>query len=75
MHHRLVEILAEKKKEVARLKKSMPLKRDNNLPALRDFKAAISVPQKISLIAEIKFASPSAGLIREKTNPNSVGRI
>jgi indole-3-glycerol phosphate synthase len=75
MHHRLVEILAEKKKEVARLKKGMPLKRDNNLPALRDFKAAISVPQKISLIAEIKFASPSAGLIREKTDPISVGRI
>ena len=53
----------------------MPFKGDNNLPALRDFKAAISVPQRISLIAEIKFASPSAGLIREKTDPISVGRI
>ncbi|MGD8520802.1 MAG: indole-3-glycerol phosphate synthase TrpC [Desulfobacterales bacterium] len=75
MHHRLVEILAEKKNEVARLKMSMQFKSDNNLPALHDFKGAISVPQRISLIAEIKFASPSAGLIRDKTDPISIARI
>ena len=75
MHHRLVEILDEKKNEVARLKKSMPFNRDKERQPLRDFKAAISIPQKISLIAEIKFASPSAGLIRQKTDPISIGRI
>jgi indole-3-glycerol phosphate synthase len=61
MHHRLVEILDEKKNEVASLKRSMPFNRDKERQPLRDFKAAISIPQKISLIAEIKFASPSAG--------------
>jgi indole-3-glycerol phosphate synthase len=75
MHHQLVKILAEKKNEVAGLKRSMPFNRDNKRQPLRDFKAAISIPQKISLIAEIKFASPSAGLIRAKADPISIGRI
>jgi indole-3-glycerol phosphate synthase len=75
MHHRLKEILAEKKKEVASLKRIAAFKEHNNLSPLRDFKAAISVPHRISLIAEIKFASPSAGLIREKTDPTIMGRV
>jgi indole-3-glycerol phosphate synthase len=75
MHKRLSEILAEKKNEVARLKKAMPTEIDNDLPPLRDFKAAISLPERINLIAEIKFASPSAGRIRSKTDPVSIGRI
>ena len=75
MHKRLVAILAEKKNEVAQLKKSMPVKSDWDLPPMRDFKAAISAPQRISLIAEIKFASPSAGTIRQKTDPIPIGRI
>lgn len=75
MHRRLAQILAVKQSEVARLKKSLPLNREIDLPPLRDFKAAISVPQKIGLIAEIKFASPSAGLIREKADPSAIGRV
>jgi indole-3-glycerol phosphate synthase len=75
MHRQLSEILTEKRKEVARLKKALLLKRDGNLPPIRDFKAAICVPPKIRLIAEIKFASPSAGVIREQTDPIAIGRI
>jgi len=75
MHRRLAEILAEKKIEVARLKKSMPSEIDDNLPPIRDFKAAISTPGRINLIAEIKFASPSAGRIRPQTEPESIGKI
>ncbi|CAB1074713.1 Indole-3-glycerol phosphate synthase (EC [Olavius algarvensis Delta 1 endosymbiont] len=75
IHQRLTEILAEKKNEVARLKKSMPDEIDGSLPPIRDFKAAISAPGRINLIAEIKFASPSAGRIRPQTEPESIGKI
>jgi indole-3-glycerol phosphate synthase len=75
MHQKLREIIEEKKKEVARLKNVTLWGMDNDLPTLRDFRGAISTPGSINLIAEIKFASPSAGIIREKTEPNSIGRI
>ncbi|OGP50759.1 MAG: hypothetical protein A2Y79_04620 [Deltaproteobacteria bacterium RBG_13_43_22] len=76
MHSRLIEILEAKKQEVAQLKKkgiSSPGQRD--IPGIRDFKSAISKPGRINLIAEIKFASPSAGTIREKSNPMKIGQI
>ena len=73
MHQLLEQILQEKQKEVARLR-NMQVEGDNDLPPRRDFKAAISVPEKINLIAEIKFASPSAGLIRAKSDPVFIGR-
>ena len=75
MHHQLEKILEEKQNEVARLKKAMPLNMDHGVLPLRDFKAAISAPAKVNLIAEIKFASPSAGLIRQKTDPVTIGRV
>ncbi len=75
MHKRLAEILAEKKKEVTRLKKALPIESRRDLPPIRDFKASISVPRRINLIAEIKFASPSAGSIRPKANPISIGKM
>ena len=75
MHSRLVEILKEKKKEVARLKKNgIPSPPQPGIPVMRNFKSAISRPDRINLIAEIKFASPSAGHIREKSQPEGIGR-
>jgi len=75
MHKKLIEIIEEKKKEVARLKRDRIRHPDGEIPPLRDFRGAISRPGRINLIAEIKFASPSAGAIREKTDPASIGRI
>jgi len=75
MHQRLTEILGHKKDEVARLKRTESFQWDKEPLPLRDFKAAISIPKKISLIAEIKFASPSAGFFREKADPIPIGRI
>ncbi len=75
MHHRLIEILDRKKDEVAELRRVLPLREIHDLPPMRDFKTALSDPQKIGLIAEIKFASPSAGSIREKTDPVAIGQV
>ncbi len=75
MHKKLVEIIEQKKKEVVRLKQDGIVKPAGDILPLRDFKGAISRPGRINLIAEIKFASPSAGMIREKTDPALLGRI
>jgi indole-3-glycerol phosphate synthase len=76
MHPRLIEILEVKKQEVARLKRNgLSSVGQRDIPGIRDFKSAISQPGRINLIAEIKFASPSAGTIREKADPIKIGRI
>jgi indole-3-glycerol phosphate synthase len=76
MHLRLLEIIEEKKREVARLKaEGIAIPKEKNLPGIRDFKSAIARSGRINLIAEIKFASPSAGTIREKADPAGIGRI
>jgi indole-3-glycerol phosphate synthase len=75
MHHKLAKILVEKQKEVAALKANFPCSADSEPHPRRDFKAAIAAEDRINLIAEIKFASPSAGLISTGTDPVAFGRI
>lgn len=76
MHSRLIEILDEKQREVERLKKNgLPIENQAEGFEIRDFKSAISAPGRTSLIAEIKFASPSAGVIREKSDPLAIGKM
>ncbi len=76
MHSKMKEIVAHKQIEVEALKRrGVPALPKDELPPLRDFKTAISVPGRIGVIAEIKFASPSAGAIRERMDPCAIGRI
>ena len=74
MHAKLVEILEEKNKEVERLKKGrLALPEDHFSSGIRDFKKALT-SKGIGLIAEIKFGSPSQGIIREDSDPLAIGR-
>jgi indole-3-glycerol phosphate synthase len=79
INSRLIEILEEKRREVSVLQRSAVQMRAKGLgkggPSLRDFKGAISVKDRVALIAEIKFASPSAGPIRERTDPADIGKV
>jgi indole-3-glycerol phosphate synthase len=76
MHSKMKEIVAHKQTEVEALRKrGVPAAIKNDPPPLRDFKAAISMPDRIGVIAEIKFASPSEGELRGKMDPCAVGRI
>jgi len=74
----LDQILASKRKEIEERIKAVPLEevklRLAQAPAVRDFKQAISRPGKINLIAEIKKASPSAGVLRADFQPAEIAR-
>lgn len=69
----LSKILEQKKEEVGRLyEKGAP--EVQGPPSGRDFKGALSREGCVSLIAEIKYASPSAGVIREEADTVAIGR-
>jgi indole-3-glycerol phosphate synthase len=64
-------IISSKKDEVARLKKDRG-RFDGRSSSHRPFVAAIRQPGKLSVIAEIKKASPSKGVIRPDFDPVSI---
>jgi len=75
----LKEIILKKKERIALAKQALPeeelkLKAQTLTPA-RPFIEAINKPRQISLIAEIKKASPSQGLLRQDFNPAEIARI
>jgi indole-3-glycerol phosphate synthase len=74
VHSLLKQIVDHKRHEVARLKRE-GLPPEGETVGRRDFREAISVPGRTSVIAEIKFASPSAGTIREQSDPCVIGRL
>lgn len=74
MHKKLVEIIEQKKREISGLKNEGLPEVDFDIQPTRDFRSAISLPGRINLISEIKFASPSAGIIRDSANPAVIGR-
>ena len=75
MHKKLVEILEVKKREVERLKKAgHPAPISSGSEDRRDFEKALTSGGGIHLIAEIKFSSPSAGIIRGNSDPVAIGQ-
>lgn len=74
----LDEIVATKRREVEAARRRMPLEELEAQCAeavpVRDFRAALAGPGPIRLIAEIKKASPSAGLIRPDFDPIAIAR-
>jgi len=75
----LDKIVATKREEIARAKAETPeadLRRQlGDAPPVRDFFAALAGPRQISLIAEVKKASPSKGVIRADFDPVEIARI
>ncbi len=74
----LDEIVGYKRCEVARSKAEVPLEelkaRVADAPAARDFAGAVGRPGQVNLIAEVKRASPSKGLIRADFDPVAIAR-
>ena len=75
----LSEILAAKRTEVDCARNRIPNaemeKRIADLPPARDFHAALTAAARPSLIAEVKKASPSKGVIREDFAPVEIARV
>ncbi|MCV3216937.1 indole-3-glycerol phosphate synthase TrpC [Plectonema radiosum NIES-515] len=77
--HILEEIVSHKKQEVAQMQQEMPLttvqNQLNDAPIVRNFLSALQQsPYKPSLIAEVKKASPSRGIIRADFDPIAIAK-
>lgn len=76
----LDQIIATKREEIALAKSRVPLEKLQEtiaaLPRPRNFFHAVTTPGKkpLNLIAEVKKASPSAGVIREDFDPVAIAR-
>ena len=74
----LQEILIHKKEELRLKKNSLPLKeikaRLKDTPPPKNFRTALKrdTGEPIKLVAEIKKASPSTGVIRPNFNPSEI---
>jgi indole-3-glycerol phosphate synthase len=74
----LDQIVASKRREIADARTRIPEaeleRRVAAMPPARDFRAALQGPGGIQVIAEVKKASPSAGVIRADFDPVAIAR-
>jgi indole-3-glycerol phosphate synthase len=74
----LDQIVVAKHREVAAAVARMPLEelevQAAEAPPVRDFRAALAGPGPIRLLAEVKKASPSAGVLRADFDPIAIAR-
>jgi indole-3-glycerol phosphate synthase len=74
----LDKIVASKRQEIAEARSHVPEqdleRRLAEAPSVRDFRAALEAPGQIQVIAEVKKASPSAGVLRADFDPVTIAR-
>lgn len=74
----LDKIVATKRQEIAATQARLPLailkQQAEAAPPVRDFFAAVSRPGQVNLIAEVKKASPSQGVIRADFDPVQIAQ-
>lgn len=78
--NKLREIFRHKEEEVDRVRAAIPLRELKraiaDAPPVRPFRAALSASAKpVALIAEVKKASPSRGVIREDFDPAAIAEV